>query len=230
MAALLAVGADAVLSHRTAATLHGIRVGGTAIDVTTLRQRRPRSGIRIHLARLRPDEHTTRDGIPTTTAARTLLDLAATLSPHRLERAMNEADRLRLAGTVSLTELLERHPGRPGTPALRAILEDARRGEDITRSELEDRFLELVDQAGLPTPRTNTLIEGFEVDCAWPEHRLIVELDGHAFHATRAAYERDRERDRALQAKGWCVVRITWRQLHESPADVVADLIALLGR
>lgn len=103
----------------------------------------------------------------------------------------------------------------------------------MTRSELDDRFLAFLDEGGLRAPLVNTMIEAarrrIEVDCVWPDRRLIVELDGHTTHATRRGYERDRGRDRALAVAGWRVVRITWRQLHEERETLVADLRALLG-
>jgi very-short-patch-repair endonuclease len=127
---------------------------------------------------------------------------------------------------------LERHPRRPGVPRLRAVLASGRVGI-VTRSELESRFLALVTAAGLPAPRVNARIPAggrrFEVDCVWPEPRVAVELDGHAYHSTRAAFERDRARDRLLQAAGWRVIRITWRQLHDEPEAVMADLKRLLS-
>ena len=160
---------------------------------------------------------------------RTLLDLAAVLDGRRLERAINEADVLRLTHALSLRDLLVRYPRRAGTPAIAAALAARAAGATVTRSELEERFLDLLDRHGLPRPRTNAYIEGIEVDCVWPAARLIVELDGHAVHGTREAFERDRERDRLLQAAGWRVIRVTWRQLSADPAAVAADLRMLLA-
>jgi very-short-patch-repair endonuclease len=102
--------------------------------------------------------------------------------------------------------------------------EEAQRGLGRTRSELEERFQALLLDAAVSTPATNVLIEGLEVDCAWPDHRLIVELDSRAWHDTREAFETDRGPDRRLGAAGWRVVRITWRQLHETPREVERDL------
>lgn len=123
---------------------------------------------------------------------------------------------------------MDRHPGARGTKALRAILAKGRIGADITRSELEDRFLAFLDGAGLARPRVNMLVDAagrqLEVDCAWPSRRLIVELDGHATHATARGYEGDR----ALAAAGWRVVRVTWRALHEDPTALSSELRSLL--
>jgi hypothetical protein len=222
-----------VLSHRSAGALLGIvSKRSSRIDITGPTRRRARPGIRFHELTLPPDELTVVDGIPATTAPRTLLDLAPVLRPRQLERALNEADVLRLTDDLSLLDLLARYPHRPGAPALRAALEARRAGATVTRSELEELFLELVDGAGLPRPRVNVPIEvpgrTFEVDCAWVGRRLAVELDGRGVHHTLPAFERDRERDRLLAVAGWRVVRVTWRQLRDQPHRLAADLRALL--
>ena len=112
---------------------------------------------------------------------------------------------------------------------MRALIAETQLGLGVVRSELEERFQSLLLDAAVPKPETNAHIEGMEVDCAWPEHDLIVELDGHAAHAGTLAFETDRARDRRLEAAGWRVVRITWRQLHDTPYEVEADLRRLLG-
>ena len=202
MAAVLAAGPDAVLSHRSAAALWGIRpTAATKVEVTAPRDLRARPGLLPHCAGLPQDERTTYHGIPVTTAARTLLDLAAVVPRHQLDRALNEAEVLRLPGPAAL---VARHPTARGTKALRALLLDARRS---TRSPLEAEFLEFVDKHGFQRPETNILIEGCEVDAVWREAKLIVELDGWASHGTRAAFVRDRARDRRLTAAGWRPVR-----------------------
>jgi very-short-patch-repair endonuclease len=224
MAAVLASGPGAVLSHQSAAALWGLRPTGRAsVDVTTPRDLRRRPGIHRHCAVLLPDEITTRNGIPITTPARTLLDLAAVLPEQAVRRAINEAEVLRLADATALHVLIARHPGHRGISKLRD------HHPAPTRSELEARFLAFLAEAVLPRPNVNTVIEGVEVDFAWPNHRLIAELDGFAFHATRRAFEQDRARDRRLQAHGWRVVRITWRQLHDDPERLADELAALLG-
>lgn len=233
MAAVLAAGPGAVLSHRSAAALwRMVRWSGGPVEVTVGRAVRSRSGLRVRRGRLSADEATEVEGIPTTTVPRTLLDLASVVDRHRLERAINEAEVLRLAGALSLAALLERHPRRHGTRALREVLAAGRLGLDVTRSELEDRFLRFLAEAGLPRPQTNAPLaagqEVFEVDCLWRRSRVVVELDGRAVHATARAFERDRARDRALNAAGWRVVRVTWRQLSSEPAALAADLRRLL--
>jgi very-short-patch-repair endonuclease len=123
----------------------------------------------------------------------------------------------------------ERYPRRPGAPAVCALLAARRAGQTVTRSELERRFLEFLDEFGLPTPETNVVVEGLEIDCVWRDARVAVELDSRAFHDTTAAFERDRERDRLLQVAGWRPVRVTSRQLDRSRDRLACDLRLILG-
>jgi very-short-patch-repair endonuclease len=173
------------------------------------------------------------DGIPVTSPPRTLLDLAGVLGAHSLERAVEQTEALRLTDPLSLGDLLARHPRRPGAAKLRKLLAAGYAASTVTRSELEDRFLTFLDRHGLPRPQVNAGIEvggrWLECDCVWRSQRLIVELDSREFHRTTAAFERDRARDRLLQANGWRVIRITWRQLHDDGDRVAADLRVLLA-
>ena len=229
MAAVLAYGPDAVLSHRAAAALWGMR-GGTRVEVTVPSGRRARDGIQVHRAVLPPDERTTHRGIPTTTVPRTLLDLSAVVQRHELRGALREAERRSLTDPLSLHDLVARYERRPGLRAVRTLLAEASIGLRTIRSELEELFQDFLISAGLPLPQTNVAIEGYEVDCVWPEQRVIVELDGHATHSPAHAFELDRARDRRLEAAGWRVIRITWRQLRQEPELVEADLRLLLLR
>lgn len=229
MAAVLAFGPGAVLSHRSAAALWRIGTEAGACEVTVPGARRSRGALRVHDVLLPPDEITTHAGIPTTTVPRTLLDLAAVVPQRRLERALNEAEVLRLWDELSLEQLLARYPRRRGTRAVRAVLQQRGAGATVTKSELEEMFLSLVDRAGLPRPKTNVLVEGFEVDALWRDARLVVELDGRDTHGTAAAFERDRERDRVLQVAGWRPVRVTYRQLRDGPRDVERDIRRLVS-
>jgi very-short-patch-repair endonuclease len=228
MAAVLACGPGAVLSYRAAAALWGIR-GGTRVEVTVPRGRKARPGIQLHYANLPADEVTVHHGIPTTTVPRTLLDLSAVVQRDELRSAFRQAEQLGLRDPVWVGQLVERYPRKPGTPILKAVFEELLSGLNIVRSEFEERFQAFLLNAGLPRPLTNVRIEGMEVDCAWPDQRLIVELDGRSVHDTAAAFEEDRARDRRLEAAGWRVVRVTWRQLHKTPAELEADLRRLLG-
>jgi very-short-patch-repair endonuclease len=153
---------------------------------------------------------TTHHGIPTTTPPRTLLDLAAVLDRTALQRAINEAEVLRLEGPFKLAQ---RHPTKRGTAALRTLAPPSH-----TKRELEARFVLFLNDRRFPRPQTNVLIEGHEVDAVWPDKRLIVELDSYTFHATRQAFEDDRRKDRHLVTAGWTVVRVTWRDLDDPEA------------
>ena len=207
----------AVVSHRAAAAVHDLLPAPSgAVDVTTLRQSRSTSGVRVHrTSTLDPRiDVTHRDGLPVTAVARTIADLAATMAPHRLERACHRAEHLRLLDRT------EPHTVR-GARRLRAALETlATREPDLTRSDLQERFLSLVAQHHLPRPRTNTRIAGHEADFVWPAHRLIVETDGAATHLTAHAFEDDRKRDADHTLAGYRVVRFTWRQITQEPAAV----------
>ncbi len=229
MAAVLAYGPGAALSHRAAAALWGMR-GGSWVEVTVPSGRHGRNGIHVHRSKLPEDERTTHRGIPTTTVPRTLLDLSAVVGNRHLRGALREAEHLRLTDPLSLHDLIARYPRRPGLKAIKALLSEASIGARIIRSELEERFQDFLISIGLPLPQTNVVIEGFEVDCVWPEQRLIVELDGHATHSPTYAFELDRARDRRLEAAGWRVIRITWRQLEREADLVETDLRRLLLR
>lgn len=234
MAAVLAGGPGAVLSHRSAAELWALRSGRSApIDITVDGGRGRRPGIRFHRSPLPIDEVTTSHGIPTTTVPRTLFDEAAVVRPRELERALNEADVLRLWDRLSVVDLLERYPNRAGSAALRAALRARRAGATVTRSELEEMFIEFLDEVALPRPEINAslLAEGrlFSPDGLWREARLIVELDSRAFHAHAEAFESDRERDRRLAVEGWRTIRVTWRALYEDREQLAHDLRHLLA-
>jgi len=174
---------------------------------------------RSHDARRDPRHH----------PARTLLDLAATLDEHKLARAAERAEALRLTSPTSLQELVERYPKRPGTPNLKRLIEENKIVPTTTANDLERRFLTFLDANELPRPLVNESLDPDTTpDIRWTEHRLIVELDGFETHGTRAAFERDRARDRALLAAGWRVARVTQRQLDDDPDSIAAELRAIL--
>lgn len=234
LAAVLRVGDGAVLSHRSAAELWGVlrRADRGPIDVTAPRSARSSNGIRRHEAHLASNEMTVRRQIPVTTLSRTLFDIAAITSDEGLEAAIRQAEYLHRFRLESLEALLQRHPGRRGAANIKACLRRLARGpRGRTRNRFEVRFTALLTRTDLPMPTLNTVLDldGFkiEADCLWRDQRLIVELDGGEAHRTRVAFESDRERDRRLQAAGWRVVRVTWRQLDE-PAGLIGDLRALL--
>jgi very-short-patch-repair endonuclease len=232
MAGVLACGPKAVLSHRSAAVLWGIRRGdATRTEVTVPRRLGGREGIRSHRVELSLDEITEVDGIPTTTVARTLLDLALLLDRPQLERAIEQAEALRLSDATPLATLVTRYPGRPGTAVLKRILGAEAPTAGMTRSELEDRFLRFLADRRLPPPRTNVWLQigadWIEVDCVWPDGRVVAELDSWGHHATRAAFRRDRARDRRLRVAGWQPIRITAWDLAEDPHRLELELRTL---
>lgn len=228
MAAVLAAGDGAVLSHRSAAELWAIRESSRRpIELTAPREVQ-RPGLAVCRTALPRDEVTVEAGIPVTTPARTLLDLAGILDEPNLARAAERAEALRLGSPTSLGELVARHPRRKGTKSLRRLVEQDRIVATDLRSRLEGRFLALLDAENLPRPLVNAPLGPYTPDFRWTEPRLIVELDGFETHGTRAAFERDRARDRAFMARGWRVARITKRQLDSDPQGVARELRALL--
>jgi very-short-patch-repair endonuclease len=234
MAAVLAAGRDAVLSHTSAASAWELRaVGSGAIHVTIPGDpgRKRRAGIRIHRScTLTSDDTTEYKGIPITTPARTLIDLAATLRGRPLEQALDRAELLRLIDFAELRRALAAHPTRPGSRSLQAMLSRYTAESAVTRSELEEHFLDLCDDHGVRRPETNTRIEGIEVDFAWRDARLIAEVDGYAFHRSRSAFETDRERDVRLALAGWEVLRFTYAQVTARSAWVSAAIANRLAR
>lgn len=232
MAAVLACGPEAALSDRTAGALWGIVSSKQEAPMHVMGPRslrRPGSGIIVHRRGALPaDEVTQRHGLPLTTPARTLIDLAAELGPYQLERALAGALRRELVVVEAIDALMLRHPGRPGYRNLRSLLDDAA-GPTFTRSEAEARFLALMRKGGVERPRTNTVVNGLEVDFFWPDNGVVVEVDGFAFHANRGAFEDDRGRGTLLAAEGHVVLRFTWRQMVDQPEKVLARVCMTLG-
>lgn len=226
MAAVLACGPRALLSHYSAAALWGIRASHEGPVHITVHGRPPRTrrGIEVHgTARAHALDAAVLHGLPLTNPARTVRDLAPLLSQHELDRVTEQAQVLNLATKVAIEGLLD---GGRGTAALRRALYDE---PSLTRSEAERLLRRLIREARLPRPDTNIRIHGHEVDFVWRSRRVIVEVDGFAYHGSRAAFERDRARDADLAAAGYRVVRITWRQLTNEPHAVVARLAVLLA-
>jgi very-short-patch-repair endonuclease len=176
---------------------------------------------------LHEEDAATKDGIPVTSVARTLLDYSECVSSRVLDRAIEEAERRGIFDLAAVERLIERTRGRRGRRLLSAAVAGYR-APAFVRSELERAFLDLCRDARLPAPTVNTFVAGSEVDMAWPEDSLVLELDGHEFHRTRAAFERDRIRDADLQLAGYRVLRVTHRRLLEAPADVASTVRALL--
>ena len=233
MAALLACGPEAALSHSSAATIWEIRPAADGvIHVIHPGSARAHTGVRPHRMKLEPRDVTRRLGLRVTRPTRTLLDLASMLDARELARALEEAQVRRLVDTTELRELLARAgPRHRGSPALRNALSALDAAPSLTRSEAERRLLELVRAARLPAPLTNVRVGRHEVDLLWRAQRLVIEVDGFRFHGGRAAFERDRRRDGALLAAGYRVLRVTWRELTDAPEAVIATLAqALIAR
>jgi very-short-patch-repair endonuclease len=235
MAAVLASGPDAVLSHWSAAALWGIRPNSrSVVDVTDPVKSRTWDGIRRHHKALPADEVTVREGIPVTTVPRTIFDLAATERPEVVESLVREMEFLELRDPLSLRDLVRRYRRRRGVARMRLVL-DRIKDDPVgpKRSELEERFAPFLRGRDLPLPRFNDpiLVGGkrYVVDCHWPEAKEIVELDGWQGHKTRTAFREDRARDRRLRVAGYGVTRLTWNQLEDEPERIAADLRALLA-
>ncbi len=212
-----------VLSHRSAAAAWDLRpTPGGRVEVTVSGSggRRSRPGLCVHRCRLGAGEVTHHEALAITEPARTLLDLAALLAAPALEQAVVRAETLRLLDLTALLRLVDRYPRRAGTPVLRAVLAQWDPASSPGRSELEERFLLLCHGSGLPRPTVNTVVEGIEVDFAWRARRLVVEVDGFAFHRSPAAFERDRARDVILVLAGWRVLRFSWMQVTRDPGAV----------
>jgi very-short-patch-repair endonuclease len=231
MAAVLACGDGAVLSHRTAAALWEIRAERSGEFFVSLPdERRPRRpGIRVYRrARLDPAEVTRHHRIPVTTPARTLIDLATCSGRQALETAVVEADKRELIDPEALRTALDQRRGEPGVGILRELLD--RQTFTLTDSELERRFLPLTRRAGLPAPLTQQWVSGFRVDFYWPDLALVVETDGLRYHRTAAQQAKDRRRDQAHTAAGLTQLRFSHAQVASDPDHVVATLVGVSRR
>lgn len=233
-AAVLAGGDDAVLSHRDAGAAHAIFVANYGpVNVTVPRKLHDRAGLRFHHRALRDDEVATVDGIPATSVARTIFDLAASEPARRVRNAIDQADMNRTLDLRALEAIAARSARCRGVRAIRAILANLRLGSGVTREELEALFMDFLVEIGAPLPDTNVWMEiagrQIQADCVWREERVIAELDSWGVHGTRRNFESDRERDRRLVVEGWLPIRVTWRHLHHDRAELAADIHRLLG-
>ena len=236
MAAVLGCGSGAVLSHRSAAALWGLRSDdASCIDVTAPNRRgRIPAGIKAHRdGSLQARDRTSLRGIPCTSASRTLLDLAAVASVSELRHAISEAEFLRIFDATAVRAMIKRGRGRRGVARLRMLVDELDPQTKRTRSELERRFLAMCSKAAIPPPAVNRELELGSIhltpDFTWRDARLIVETDGRMAHDTASAFERDRRRDQILSAAGWRVIRCTWRQVLDEPLRLTQTLRALLA-
>jgi hypothetical protein len=237
LAAVLAVGEGAALSHRSAAAIWNLLPAtARAPEVAVARNIKPRAGIRLHCLRSLPEDHvTTRNAVPCTTVARTIVDLAAVVPPRRLERALGEAEVLRLYDRTDIEAVLAANPRRPGSRTLQMLLGGPDPSTTLTRTPLEEQFLALCDRAGLPRPECNvpfTLSDGTEIsiDALWSSAALAVELDSRGFHSSWRAQVKDRRRDAQLTLAGLKPLRFTEADLTRERRTTIALLRELLRR
>jgi hypothetical protein len=232
MAAVLAAGPGALLSHRSAGQLWGI-VGGRRRPIAVLVARTSagkREGLTVHRTRsLHTEDRAVRDRIPVTSVARTLLELGCELDRVEHARVWEEATRLGLLDAHAVARVLERAPGRRPTGQLQALLDEDLWVPDDARAGLEVRFAAFCRSRHLPLPVFNSLVGGYLVDALWAERKLIAELDSRTHHGTWQARERDSERDIRLQETGYRVIRVTWRRLHRDPDTLEASIRRLLA-
>jgi predicted transcriptional regulator of viral defense system len=238
MAAVLACGPEAVLSHRTAAALHSLRPSHrTNIEVTVpSRPSRKRVGIDVHRSTtLAAQDVTVVNQIPCTTVARTLLDLAEVVNRRALERAFDQAEIIELFDLRAIEDQLSRNSTRAGARLVKRVLDEHYIGSTPTQSELEEAFFAISRKLGLPDPAVNQWIDlgdgepSIWADFVWAEQRVIVETDGLRFHGTHQARERDPRRDQRATVAGWKPIRTTWRQVMRRPRELEPTLLALVA-
>jgi very-short-patch-repair endonuclease len=239
MAAILACGPGAVLSHRKAAALHGLRQCERAkIEITVPGgSHRARKGIDLHRSTtLTEKDVTIVNDIPCTTVARTLFDLAEVVNRRAHERAFDQAEMLAVFDLTAIDDQLQRNSTRPAAPRVRALLDEHYVGSTPTQSELEEAFLALTRRLGLPDPGVNKWIDlhdgapMIKADFVWYAQRVIVETDGVKFHGTYQARERDPRRDQRAIVAGWRPVRTTWRQVMRRPRELEPTLLGLVAQ
>jgi very-short-patch-repair endonuclease len=230
MAAVLACGAGARLSHWRAARHWDLleRVP-PIIDVVLIGNRTGPRNVRTHRVKdLHPDDRTSRHGIPITTVPRTLLDLAAVADERQLRRAVNNAARGGWLNRRAIDDLLERHPHRRGIAAFRAVVADVTTQTRRTRSDFEVSFERLCRKHGLPKPVINGIVEGIEVDAHFPGTNLTVELDSYEYHRTPYEFDQDRRRDAQLKKRGYEVLRVSEMWFDSDPREVAETISELL--
>jgi predicted transcriptional regulator of viral defense system/very-short-patch-repair endonuclease len=221
----------AVVSHKTAAWIWELlRWRPEGFHVTAPTRRHRRETIVVHFALLAPEDHAVVDGIPVTSLARTMLDLAPSESTRRLHQMMNRAEERKTFDLRRFDRLLARAGGHPGRVKLRYALDTFKPEHVVLRSDLERRFRDLVIAAGLPTPQTNVVVEGYELDAYWEAEGFVVELDVYATHGSPLSFEADREREDDLLLAGIETIRVTGVRLDREPRETIARVAAHLER
>jgi very-short-patch-repair endonuclease len=226
-AALLTCGPRALLSHRSAATLWGLRAGVARpihIMLPDGEHGPSPDGVIVHRSTiLRRRDARIHQGLPVTSPARALLDIAAGLPPSDVELAFAEGIALKIVSESDVREITSRAGGHPGRAPLAQLTREGA-GGSLTESDGEKLLLKLIREAQLPQPRTQYPVLSYKADFAWPALKLIVEVDGYATHSSRAAMTRDRRRDVRLQQAGWTVLRFTTLQVELEPYAVLAQV------
>jgi very-short-patch-repair endonuclease/predicted transcriptional regulator of viral defense system len=228
LAAVLACGPGALLSHRSAGVRHRLLYsGGQGVEVTAPRSRAPRAGLEMHRTRhIHPDDRAEQDGIPVTSVARTIVDLAAVLDDRRLTAVVNEAEVQRVFDLEQIEAAIERANGRAGPKRLKRVLANYTEPPGYSTNKAEALFMALCTRHDLPRPQ-RIAVAGYELDFYWPDAPLAVEVDGRAIHGTRKAFEEDRKRDRVLGSHDIDVAHATWLDLTRAPEQLAADLHAM---
>jgi hypothetical protein len=233
MAAVLACGPEALLSHRAALALWDVRRSESgAIDVTVRGRagRRGQAGVRVHMSEMLTEADAAEvDGIPVTSLAWTVVDYAGIAHRQQLRSVLEALERRGDYIGRELDELLERTPNRKGVKSLRAVIADMTGPAPWLQSELEEYFRDLHAGSGLPAYEANVMVEGEVVDVLWRKERLIVELDGFTFHKSRAKFQSDRRLDAKMQVAGYRVLRLTQDRLMEEPEVVFGEIRTLLS-
>jgi Protein of unknown function (DUF559) len=239
MAAVLACGPGAVLSHRSAAALLELRDrGGTKIDVTVPRRsRRKHEDVKVHCSTALTDKDVTVvNNIPCTAVTRTLLDIAEVVTHRQLERAFDQAEIVEGLDLRAIDDQLARNPTRPGSKAVRDVLETHYIGRTPTANENEEALLAITRPLGIPDPECNAFVilddggPAIKADFVWRDRRVVIEADSDKWHNTRQRFEQDRVRDQRLVAAGWTIIRTTWRQMTRRPHELRPLLLKLLVR
>jgi very-short-patch-repair endonuclease len=226
LAAVCACGPGALASHRAAGAIHGL-ISFSRIEVTVAHGARARRGIAVHRSRhIAAEDRTVVDGIPTTSVARTLVDLADVLNERQLTRAVRQAELLKVFDLRAIEAALARVPGRKGRHRLRRVLVAYHPEPHLLRSRAERKLKRLCERHHLPQPQFNASVAGCEVDVYWPEAKLALEFDGAETHYTRHAFHQDRRRDRALAVEGIQTLRVTWPDLDQGLAQQLREILS----
>jgi very-short-patch-repair endonuclease len=230
--ALLACRPGTVLSHLSAASLWNLtpeRDGPIEVTIAGRGTANPR-GVKVHRTRrLHRTEVRIRKGLPVTSPARTLLDIAEGLPERATERALDEGLTSNTVRLTQIRDVIARNPGRRGAAILKRLL-DQRTGSTVSRSEAEEQMWKLLKAARLPQPEMNAPLLGYTADFLWREYKLVLEVDGYQFHSTKSAFERDRRKDATFKAAGWDVIRVSRNQVFHEPYAVIALIALALGR